>query len=69
MTEQTQTIHQQCANFIGAKMQTMDIKVSEMQDMTTALGWLQAIVNGKLQIVDLNQAEVGTKPDEQDEAA
>ena len=69
MTDQQQTVHQQIANFIGAKLQDMDIKVAEMANMTTALNWLQGVANGQLQIIDLSSPDAAVQGLTPDEAA
>ena len=66
--EQPTTIHQQIANFLGAKLQNMSISVAEMQDMQTSLNWLASIAKGEL--TDLSSPDTGMPAaPAQDEAA
>ena len=53
-----ENIHIQVANFIGNKLQSASVTVPEMESMTTALNWLQAICQGKLVISEAPKAEV-----------
>lgn len=52
MTEQTQSIHQQVANFVGAQLSNATINVQQMESMQIALNWLKGVAEGKLQVLE-----------------